>query len=92
MLFSFVWAFFFGSTWGDIHGQTNPDPASASYVNMWVMLGPLIIIYEMFQLYVLPGKRRGRELPWGLYLQIAKEKIHEKLSSGMKEYHEWKKH
>jgi hypothetical protein len=60
MLISFVWAFFIGSKWGDIHGQTNPDPAAASYVNLWVMIGPLVIIYEMFQLYVLPGKRRGR--------------------------------
>lgn len=90
MFASFVWAFFQGSIWGDLHGSTNPDPASASYVNFWVIIGPIICIYEMFQLFVLPGKRRGRELPWRLYAQMAKEIIIGKIKSGMDEYRIWR--
>jgi hypothetical protein len=60
-------------------------------VNDFVIIGPIVIIYEMFQILVLPGKRRGRELPWKLYIQIAKQKIINKTRSGIQEYHEWKK-
>jgi len=62
-----------------------------THMNMQFFIGPIILVYEMFQLIVLPGKRRGRELPWRLYIQIGKEKFRDKLRSGIQEYQTWKK-
>ena len=91
LLISFLYAFFYGSIWGDIRGQSNPDDASASYVNLWVIVGPLVLVYEMFQLFVLPGKRRGRELPWRLYFQMTADVIKKKASSSFQEYKLWRR-
>lgn len=91
LLIAFLVAFFVFSAWGDLHGQTNPDKASASRINDFVVIGPLILIYEMFQLVVLPGKRRGRELPWRLYGILFTDTIRQKFISGLHEYRSWRK-
>jgi len=86
----FITAFFFLS---DTVGMFHPSYGKRYYIiNDFVIIGPIVIIYEMFQILVLPGKRRGRELPWKLYMQIAREKIVNKLRSGVQEYRDWKKH
>jgi hypothetical protein len=89
VLTMFLIAFFFLS---DTTGMYQQSYTKRYYiVNDFVIIGPIVLIYEMFQLFILPGKRRGRELPWRLYTQIAKETIIGKIKSGIKEYETWRK-
>lgn len=72
-------------------GINQPSYQKTFYiVNDLVVIGPIILIYEWFQLIVLPGKRRGRELPWKLYKQILIEKITAKAKQGIDEYYYWR--
>jgi len=97
----FFWATFIDSFRPELDSNGEPIinpyyPRDAPYpyvthYNMQMFIGSIILIYEMFQLIVLPGKRRGRELPWRLYTQIGKEKFRDKLRSGIQEYQTWKK-
>jgi len=89
---AFLWSFFFGSKWGDQHFATmGNDPATITYMNLFVIFGSFILVYEMFQMFVLPGKRQGRELPWKLYFKIFRERIIHELRSGVQEYRDWRK-
>lgn len=90
----FTFTFFFMSSFGDLHYSSSSagsnDPAFLGDVNMQVYLGPLILIYEAFQLYVLPGKKRIREIDKRLVIFKFRTAIRKKLQEGIDEYHEWR--
>jgi len=87
----FVWAFFFGSKWGDMHYTSmGDDPGLISEINMQVILAPLILIYELFQLVILPGKTRLKYLPWRFWLALFVFMVYKKIKTGIQEYKNWR--
>jgi hypothetical protein len=65
-------------------GRTIPD------INMQVFIAPIVIIYEMIVLIILPGKPQLHEIDWKLHLAMLIIVIRRKIGSGIDEYHEWK--
>lgn len=62
-----------------------------TYVNSQFLIAPLILIYEAFQLIVLPGKPRLREIDKKMYLAIILNKVFTKLDEMKKEWYDWRK-
>jgi len=91
MFIAFIWAFFFGSKFGDLHYCTNPDKATLSYINNFVLIAGIILIYEMFQLIVLPGRTRLREYDKRIVLLKMKILVRKKIDEGIEEYRHWRK-
>lgn len=90
LIIVFLWAFFLGSKWGDLHYTSSDDPASISEVNMVAYLAPFLIIYYMFVLYVLPGKRKLSETPKKLILIRVILMIKKKTHDGIQDYQRWR--
>jgi len=94
----FIWAFFIDSfkpllneTGVPYQILTDNGIQTIPYINMQVFLAPLIMCYEMLVLIGLDGKKKGRDLPWGLYYVTLKTTIINKLREGIEEYRDWKK-
>lgn len=61
-------------------------------INLQIFIAPIVLIYEMFVLIVLPGKPKLRELPWKIYRLQLKFIILDKLDEGLQELREWRSH
>jgi hypothetical protein len=61
------------------------------YPNIQIFICSIICIYEMFQIFVLPGKPRLREIDKRLFVFKIKLVIRNKMKEGMTEYYEWNK-
>lgn len=94
----FIYAFFFASFQpvkdadGNITYYMEPDGSMkpVTDINVQVFIAPLILIYEMFQLTILPGKTRLRYLPWRFWTALFIFSIYKKIKDGIKEYREWR--
>jgi hypothetical protein len=94
----FIYAFFFASFQpvrdadGNIVYHMEPDGHMKPYttLNMQVYIAPFVLIYEMFQLTILPGKTRLRYLPWRFWTALFIFSIYKKIKDGIKEYREWR--
>ena len=60
------------------------------YPNMQIFIAPLVLIYEWFVIYVIPGKQRLREIDKKILLFKLKLVIRKKLEEGKTEYHQWR--
>lgn len=99
VLIVFIWAFFFGSFQplrdenGNITYFMEPDGHMRTLptANMQIFIAPIIMVYEMIVLVILPGKKRGRYLPWTLWYCKYEYMIRIKCKEGIEEYREWRK-
>jgi len=94
---AFIYAFYIDS-FHDIVRDSDGKPISykteygeihyLERINDFAVIGPIVIIYEMFVLIVLNGKPKGREIPFHLYIEAFNQQIKEKIKSGIQEYKE----
>ena len=103
VIICFIFAFFFDS-FTALKNETGEIMHSEKYwretgdsriprINAFIIIGGLIMTYEMF-LLTLEGKKRGRYLPWdlyyGLFVYMVKSKIREGINL-TKEYFDERK-
>jgi hypothetical protein len=60
-------------------------------INMFSVIAPIIIIYEMVIIFYMPGKKRLREINKRAYIIRFNAMVRDKITDGMDEYREWKK-
>lgn len=97
VLIVFIWAFFFGSFKpatdenGNITYYIEPDGHMRTLptANMQIFIAPIIMVYEMVVLVILPGKKRGRYLPWWLWSCLLEYKIKMKWKDGKEQTKEF---
>jgi len=95
----FIYAFFFASfhpikdTDGNIIYQIGADGREQPIldIDVQVFIVPIIIIYEMLQLTILPGKTRLKNLPWRFWTALFIFSIYKKIKDGREEYRQWRK-
>jgi len=90
LLVVFLWGFFFDS-FTPITYMHNGIEKTTIKISMVVFIAPLFIIYELLYMVLLPGKKRGKYLPWALWYQIFKYKAKTKFIDGIQETKDWMK-
>jgi hypothetical protein len=91
LFIGFIVSFFFLSRWGDFHYTSNPDPAGSSTVSIGVYLIPFFVIYEMFAILVLPGKKRIKEIDKKVLFYRLLFRVRNEIRKGWDDYHRWRK-
>jgi len=90
----FFLSFFLWSHWGDMHVSSNSgadaDPAFISTISLGVPVTTLFLVYEMFGIFILPGKPRIREINKGVIFLRLKIMIQKKLQEGIDDYFRYK--
>jgi len=96
VLIVFYWAFFINSFKPliidneTVTVMTDRGPMVVPNINMQVIIGPLILAYEIIVLIVFDGKRKGRSLPWKWYYVTFRNNISLFLKKSWKDYEDWK--
>lgn len=92
-IIAFIYAFFFASFHpmkdadGNIIYKKMDDGTfrTIAEINAQVFIAPIVLIYEMFQLFVLPGKTRLKYLPWRFWTALLIFIIYKKIKDGIDE-------
>jgi len=95
LFIAFMISFFFWSDFGDTHYSSNAgakqDPAFQQHINMAVLVIPLFLIYEFFNIYYFNGMPRIRELDKGILMLRIRLAINKKMEKTKEEYNYWRK-